>query len=204
MSAQPIGHRDMLVAKREGALARLSPMARHQAFPRVYAKPVPLPTDTDALRSQVGVLTRANDALRRANDTLRQMNESLKNQLDDAHRAPLYVAPPTRRFPASDVINAFLELLNATHSEGWTADHLKSPDRNRKYIMPRHVCIWLVRSLCGHYSLPQIGKMFGGRDHTTILHAMKRAPFWLEVDPKMKAVADAVLARFDETKGEQA
>ncbi len=53
-----------------------------------------------------------------------------------------------------------------------TAD-LLSPKRNRTIARPRQVAMALSKDLTKH-SLPEIGDAFGGRDHTTVLHATRR------------------------------
>ena len=45
--------------------------------------------------------------------------------------------------------------------------------RNRSVARPRQVAMTLARELTNH-SLPEIGDGFGGRDHTTVLHACKK------------------------------
>jgi hypothetical protein len=52
-------------------------------------------------------------------------------------------------------------------------------------VKPRQVAMFLGKKLTLH-SLPQIGRRFGGRDHTTVLHAVRVTP--------LRARADAVLA----------
>lgn len=47
--------------------------------------------------------------------------------------------------------------------------HLHSP----RFVMPRHVTIVLARHFTP-LSLPQIGRAIGGRDHTTIMHALRK------------------------------
>jgi chromosomal replication initiator protein len=47
---------------------------------------------------------------------------------------------------------------------------LQSKKRSRSIAFPRQVCMYLARSLTRH-SLEEIGGYFGGRDHTTVLHA---------------------------------
>jgi len=49
--------------------------------------------------------------------------------------------------------------------------HAKS--RSRKVARPRQVAMALAKELTGH-SLPEIGEAFGGRDHTTVLHACRK------------------------------
>ena len=49
---------------------------------------------------------------------------------------------------------------------------LLSAKRDRKITLPRHVAMMIAKELTNH-SLPSIGDGFGGRDHTTVLHACK-------------------------------
>jgi len=50
---------------------------------------------------------------------------------------------------------------------------LRGKKRSRSIAYPRQVAMYLSRTLT-EYSLPQIGEYFGGRDHTTVLHACQR------------------------------
>lgn len=55
---------------------------------------------------------------------------------------------------------------------GVTYLDLISDRRGRAIARPRQVAMWLARHLTVH-SIPEIGRYFGGRDHTTVLHALK-------------------------------
>jgi len=57
---------------------------------------------------------------------------------------------------------------------GITAEELVSAGRTARLAWPRQVAMYLARELTQE-SLPAIGREFGGRDHTTVLHACKRA-----------------------------
>ena len=50
---------------------------------------------------------------------------------------------------------------------------LLSKRRNRSVARPRQVAMALAKELTNH-SLPEIGDGFGGRDHTTVLHACRK------------------------------
>ena len=50
---------------------------------------------------------------------------------------------------------------------------LISERRNRAIARPRQAAMWLAKQLTTR-SLPDIGRRFGGRDHTTVLHAVRR------------------------------
>ena len=53
---------------------------------------------------------------------------------------------------------------------GLTVTELVSPRRSQSVAYPRQVAMYLARELTDS-SLPKIGKEFGGRDHTTVIHA---------------------------------
>ena len=72
-----------------------------------------------------------------------------------------------------------------------TAEHfaLKQADliserRNRAIARPRQCAMWLAKQLTTR-SLPDIGRRFGGRDHTTVLHAIRRIEALKQDDPQM-------------------
>ena len=50
---------------------------------------------------------------------------------------------------------------------------LRSKTRTRSVVEPRQYAMFLIREMT-NYSLPEIGGFFGGRDHTTVLHACKK------------------------------
>jgi hypothetical protein len=52
-------------------------------------------------------------------------------------------------------------------------DELNSGARPRRIARPRQVAMYLSRKMTSR-SLPDIGRRFGGRDHTTVLHACRR------------------------------
>ena len=62
---------------------------------------------------------------------------------------------------------------------------LLSAKRNRSLARPRQLAMSLAKELTNH-SLPEIGDAFGGRDHTTVLHACKKIVDVCLTDNKMK------------------
>jgi chromosomal replication initiator protein len=57
---------------------------------------------------------------------------------------------------------------------GLTSEELVSSTRTPRVAWPRQLAMYLARELTGE-SLPSIGRSFGGRDHSTVLHACRRA-----------------------------
>lgn len=72
---------------------------------------------------------------------------------------------------------------------GITVDELLSTTRSARVVWPRHVAMFLARELTSE-SLPSIGRHFGGRDHTTVLHAWRRATARITSDQAADEVID--------------
>lgn len=66
-------------------------------------------------------------------------------------------------------------------------EDLKAKKRTRSVAFPRQIAMYLCRELTEN-SLPDIGKEFGGRDHTTVLHAYEKIREELNTDPSLPQV----------------
>ncbi len=78
-----------------------------------------------------------------------------------------------------DLIASYDHLITIENIQKTVAEYynikmsdLKSKSRSRSVARPRQMAIALARELTNH-SLPEIGREFGGRDHTTVMHACK-------------------------------
>jgi chromosomal replication initiator protein len=76
---------------------------------------------------------------------------------------------------------------------GISRDELLSRSRAQRLAWPRHAAMYLARELTDH-SLPVIGRHFGGRDHSTVLNACRRASERLAVDPKAYSAVELLTA----------
>jgi len=63
---------------------------------------------------------------------------------------------------------------------------LQSKRRHRSITVPRQVCMYLARRRTA-YSLEEIGGYFGGRDHTTVMHAIRTVDDRIDDDPMFAA-----------------
>jgi chromosomal replication initiator protein len=75
-----------------------------------------------------------------------------------------------------------------------TAEELLSTTRIARVAWPRQVAMYLARELTGE-SLPAIGRGFGGRDHTTVLHAWRRTGQRISSDAAAHAAVAALVDR---------
>ncbi len=92
--------------------------------------------------------------------------------------------------PLKVILNAIAEVTEVSVGD------LCGPCRSRKQAWPRHLGYHLVKVTRPDLSLPAIGRAFGNRDHTTIMHGLRKvamlaneAPFsdWLS-DPRILAL----------------
>jgi len=68
---------------------------------------------------------------------------------------------------------------------------LRAKNRTRAIAFPRQIAMYLSRQLT-HASLAEIGRAFGGKDHTTVLHAVEKLQTMLLEDPKLKRTIDTL------------
>lgn len=71
---------------------------------------------------------------------------------------------------------------------------LISERRARAVARPRQVAMWLAKQITTR-SLPDIGRRFGGRDHTTVLHAVRRIEALKAEDPTLARDVDLLLRK---------
>lgn len=71
--------------------------------------------------------------------------------------------------------------------------------RERRYLLPRYACCYLGRRLTS-MSYPMIGRAFDNRDHSSVIHAVRRAKHQLERDPEYRAYIDAIRIRLLSTR----
>jgi chromosomal replication initiator protein len=90
-----------------------------------------------------------------------------------------------------DLLSAQAKLVTIENIQKTVADYYKvriaellSKRRSRSIARPRQVAMALAKELTTH-SLPEIGDAFGGRDHTTVLHACKRIKELRDLETRM-------------------
>jgi chromosomal replication initiator protein len=69
---------------------------------------------------------------------------------------------------------------------------LKAKTRTKTIAFPRQIAMYLSRQLT-HASLAEVGRAFGGKDHTTVLHAVDKINTLLQEDPKLKKTIDTLI-----------
>ncbi|HTL39614.1 MAG TPA: chromosomal replication initiator protein DnaA [Methylomirabilota bacterium] len=78
------------------------------------------------------------------------------------------ITPPKKRgVSAKKIIEVVSDFYNVT------PDDLLKQSRKKEYVNPRQIAMFIIRKEL-ETSLPSIGELFGGRDHTTVIHAVEK------------------------------
>jgi chromosomal replication initiator protein len=112
-----------------------------------------------------------------------------------AARANFYGKPITTDFAEEtlrDLLATHAQAITIPNIQKITAEYfnvrlqdLLSKRRVRSLARPRQIAMTLSKELTEH-SLPEIGEAFGGRDHTTVMHACKTIRKFVETDARMR------------------
>jgi chromosomal replication initiator protein len=95
-------------------------------------------------------------------------------------------ARPRQRTTVTEIIEA------AATEFGVGKDEILARDRRPNVAMARQVAMYVARELTSH-SLPEIGRRIGGRNHTTVLHAVNRVRTAIGTDPSIDTAVDNLL-----------
>jgi len=91
-----------------------------------------------------------------------------------------FISSKNRTVDSTKIISCVCKFYNIEK------DDLLGKARKRELVLPRQIAIYLIREQTNK-SLPEIGKIFGGKDHTTILHAQKKIESSVLSDGSLKS-----------------
>src|SRR3569833_2282303 len=97
---------------------------------------------------------------------------SLNRQSVDLQLAEIVLKDPIPNDTGPEITAATIMAQTATYF-GIDMEQLCGPSRSRVLVTARQIAMYLCRELT-ELSLPKIGQQFGGRDHTTVMHAEKK------------------------------
>ena len=135
---------------------------------------------------------------RRVTANLRVLEGALTRLLAFASLTARAMTPELAQECLSDVLRASdrrldLDVIQARVAEhyGLTLVDLLGPGRARAVARPRQVAMYLAKTLTER-SLPEIGRSFGGRDHTTVIHGVRRIEALRGSDERIARDVDAL------------
>ncbi len=129
---------------------------------------------------------------KRIRSNVREMEGALNTLWANARFTGREITLEFARETLRDVLTVNERLLTIPNIQRIVADYYKvriadllSKRRNRSIARPRQVAMALAKELTDH-SLPEIGDAFGGRDHTTVLHACRKINELRETDGRIR------------------
>lgn len=117
---------------------------------------------------------------KRIRSNVRELEGALRRVVANARFTGQPITLDFAREALKDLLSLQARLVTIENIQKTVAEYFKlrqsellSQKRNRSIARPRQVAMALAKELTQH-SLPEIGAAFGGRDHTTVMHACKR------------------------------
>jgi chromosomal replication initiator protein len=104
-------------------------------------------------------------------------------------------------FPQGDLPQVTIERIQEIISERFSLslEELCGDKRSQNIVYPRQVAMYLSRELTDS-SLPKIGKQFGGRDHTTVIHATSKIARMIREDRNVYNLVQELTARIKQVR----
>jgi chromosomal replication initiator protein len=128
----------------------------------------------------------------RIRSNVRELEGALRRVLANARFTGQPITLEFAKDALRDVLALQDKLVTVENIQKTVAEYFKirvadllSKRRNRSIARPRQIAMALAKELTTH-SLPEIGDGFGGRDHTTVLHACRRVKALRDTDTRVK------------------
>ena len=109
---------------------------------------------------------------------------------------PIVVDLEPRIWGANPILNIVSDVT------GCPVPTLRGGRVQREYAYPRFMACWTLRNVRPELSFPMIGRMLGGRDHTTIIYACRRAGELRHTEPFATWFADPRILRLLQQEAE--
>lgn len=147
-------------------------------------------------KAQQAAMDLPNDAAffiaQRIRSNVRELEGALKRVIANAHFTGRPISIDLVREALKDLLALQDRLVSVDNIQRVVAEYYKikvadlhSKRRSRSVARPRQVAMHLAKELTNH-SLPEIGDAFGGRDHTTVLHACRKIRELLDSDADIR------------------
>ncbi len=129
---------------------------------------------------------------KRIRSNVRELEGALRRIIANARFTGAPITLEFAKEALKDLLNLQARLVTIENIQKTVADYFKvrmaellSERRSRSVARPRQIAMALSKELTAH-SLPEIGSAFGGRDHTTVMHACKRVKELQASEPRVQ------------------
>lgn len=118
-------------------------------------------------------------AINRLSAYCRLMHLKLSQEVIDSTLSEMFQAPARSKISVDRIIHSVASLFNVRESD------LRGSSRSKEIAYPRQIAMYLAKELLGE-SLMKIASAFGGKTHSTLLHAWKKITEQLETDEVLR------------------
>src|ERR1700687_5185597 len=129
---------------------------------------------------------------KRIRSNVRELEGALRRVIANSRFTGRAITLEFTKEALKDLLSLQAKLVTVDNIQKTVADYYKvrmadllSKRRSRSVARPRQVAMALAKELTSH-SLPEIGDAFGGRDHTTVMHACKRIKALRDIEQRMQ------------------
>jgi chromosomal replication initiator protein len=129
---------------------------------------------------------------KRIRSNVRELEGALRRVIANARFTGRPITLEFTKDALKDLLTMQARLVTMENIQKTVADYFKvrvadllSQRRSRSIARPRQIAMTLAKELTSH-SLPEIGDAFGGRDHTTVMHACKRIKELRDTEQRMR------------------
>ncbi|MFT4257337.1 MAG: chromosomal replication initiator protein DnaA [Pseudoxanthomonas sp.] len=141
---------------------------------------------------------------KRMRSNVRDLEGAINTLTAQANFTGRAITPEFAQETLRDLLRAQQQAVSVANIQKTVADYyglqlkeLLGERRTRSLARPRQMAMALSKELTDH-SLPEIGQVFGGRDHTTVLHACKQIRTLMETDGKLREDWDKLIRKLSE------
>lgn len=150
---------DRLLAERDELGIVTAARARRQAYQSTVSKTVEAVATSPEIRAAV---RRAVDEKLKA-EIERIVSTRMQQSAHEIAVINRFTGPPLK-----------VVLATVAEATGVSVEDMQGPCRMRRLARPRHFAFHVVKLTRPDLSLPSIGRVFGNRDHTTVMHGLKK------------------------------
>ncbi len=128
---------------------------------------------------------------RRVNSNIRELEGALTRVVAFANLRDMPVTMDLVEAALADLLPRHTEvepqsiIRTVAENFGITVERMLSRERSRRVAVPRQIAMYLLREEA-NLSLPQIGEMLGGRDHTTVMYGCDKVADLMERDARLR------------------
>lgn len=109
--------------------------------------------------------------------TLESVQQAIEDLINDE---------PSSAVTVDNIVKEVARIFNVTHAE------IRSDKRNAEIVLARQIAMYIVHN-CTNLSLQAIGKEFGNKHYTTVIHSLKEIETKMEKNVNLRATVDDVL-----------